>query len=114
MSSPNTTRTNADTPLTWAPTGTLTIDAVASHWSSLQAHLGAGRALEIDLAAIERIDTAGMQLLLQVRRVASDSGQAVRMQGLQMNPDTRRLLGVLEHAAFAAQVTPATATGQEG
>lgn len=99
---------------TWAPAGTLTIDTVAAHWSSLQSHLGAGRPLAVDLAAIDRIDTAGTQLLLQVRRVAEAVGQPVQVHGLTMPPETRRLLGISEDAAPAAQVSPAIATGQEG
>lgn len=110
----NPTADPVDAPLTWAPTGTLTIDTVAAQWSSVQTLLGAGRPLQVDLAAIDRIDTAGTQLLLQVRRVAGGTGQAVRLHGLAMPTDTRRLLGVLEDAAFAAQMTPATVTGQEG
>ena len=110
------TRTSAahDAPTTWAPAGTLTIDTVAGHWTTLQVHLGAGRPLSVDLAAIQRVDTAGVQLLLQARRVAAAVGQSLHVQGLAMAAETRRLLGISEEAAIAAQMTPADVTGQEG
>ena len=114
MSRTNTTDHAVAAATAWAPTGTLTINTVAAHWASVQAHLGTDRPLQIDLAAIDRIDTAGAQLLVQVRRVARDIGQVVHVHGLAMPADTRRLLGILEDAAPAAQATPALATGQEG
>lgn len=101
-------------PASWSPTGTLTIDTVAAHWADVQAHLGTDRPLQIDLAAVDRVDTAGAQLLVQVRRVARGIGQVVHVHGLAMPADTRRLLGILEDAAPAAQATPVLATGQEG
>lgn len=103
-----------DAVTTWAPSGTLTIETVAGHWATLQAHLGAGRPVAMNLAAIERIDTAGVQLLLQARRVAAGVGHPVQVHGCAIAPDTRRLLGISEDAAVAAQVTPALVPGQEG
>lgn len=99
---------------TWAPAGTLTIDTVAGHWAALHALLGAGGPLVVDLAAVERIDTAGVQLLLQARRVAASVGRPVQVRGLAMPHVTRRLLGISEDAAVAAQATPAVMAGQEG
>jgi len=103
-----------DVPSLWAPSGTLTIDTVAAHWASLQASLAAGPSVHIDLTGIERVDTAGVQLLLQARRVAAGAGHPVSVRGFSLPADSRRLLGMTEDAALAAQVTPADVTGQEG
>ena len=100
-------------PRTWAPAGTLTIDTVAAHWTTLQAHLGATTPLAMDLAAVERVDTAGVQLLLQARRLAAGIGQTVQVQHFPMAPDARRLLGITDDAAAAAHDDPAMVTGQE-
>ena len=114
------TPTNANTDqgqdphVRWAPTGTLAIDTVASHWTTLQAQLGSRRGIEADLSAVERVDTAGVQLLLQLRRTCDSVGQALQVRGLAMPSDTSRLLGITNEAAAAAQVTPADAAGQEG
>lgn len=110
------TRSRASQPpeALWAPTGTLTIDTVASHWTTVHALLGASPALAADLSAIERVDTAGVQLLVQVRRIAAGVGQTVQVRGLTMSPDVRHLLGISDEAASAARVTPAGVVGQEG
>lgn len=110
-----TATTAPDAPATaapWAPEGTLTIDTVGEHWSALRARIGQGQAVHADLAAISRVDTAGIQLLLEARRTAAGVGQEFRVSGLVVPAETCELLGITNEAANAA--SPATVAGQEG
>ena len=107
--------TASDTPVTaapWAPEGTLTIDTVAGHWSALSACIGHGQAVHADLARVSRVDTAGIQLLIEARRTAASVGQDFRVTGLVVPAETCELLGITNDAANAA--TPAPSAGQEG
>jgi ABC-type transporter Mla MlaB component len=102
-------------PRDWTPAGPLTVETVAERWRHLHAQLGHGCGVRADLAGVSRVDTAGVQLLLQARRTAQGTGQCFDVQGLALPDETRRLLGVTNDAALeAAQMTPAPAVGQEG
>lgn len=97
----------------WAPTGPLAIDTVASQWTALQAQLASGLAVAIDLTGATRVDTAGVQMLVQAQRAAAAAGRPLQVHGLALAPDTCRLLGI-PMAAVAVDDIPVLAAGQEG
>ncbi|HEY0589997.1 MAG TPA: STAS domain-containing protein [Pseudoduganella sp.] len=59
--------------------GDLTIRRVQEMKDVLLARLAQSQALEVDLAGVTDIDTAGAQLLLMVRRAAQDSQKELRL-----------------------------------
>ncbi len=54
--------------------GELTIYTAAEQWSPLMAALEAGHSLRVGLAGVTEVDTAGVQILLAVRREADRLG----------------------------------------
>ncbi|MBR32232.1 MAG: hypothetical protein CMN77_13085 [Spirochaetaceae bacterium] len=58
-------------------TGSWTIDQVAGIWKSLASHLEGNVA--IDAAGIEKMDSAGLQVLLMAKKQCSDAGYACRI-----------------------------------
>jgi len=56
----------------------LTIYTAADTAARLRHALQSGEALDLDLSDVEDIDTAGLQLLLQLRRTAQQTGRAIR------------------------------------
>lgn len=97
----------------WAPTGTLTIDTVSEQWQALRPRLQDAPETHADLGGITRVDTAGIQLLLQAQRTAAGAGHAFHVTGVPMSSEARALLGITDDAAVAA-TTPAARAGQEG
>ncbi len=97
----------------WAPTGTLTIDTVTEQWNALRPRLQDVPETQADLGGITRVDTAGIQLLLQARRTAAGAGHTFHVTGMPISSEARALLGITEDAASAA-TTPAGRAGQEG
>jgi len=61
--------------------GELTIYTAAEQWSPLLAALEDGGDLRIGLAAVTEVDTAGLQILLAVRREAERLGGAAEFHG---------------------------------
>lgn len=61
--------------------GELTIYAAADMKSALIGALGECREMEIDLCAVSEIDSAGLQVLMLVKREAAAAGKAVRLVG---------------------------------
>lgn len=59
--------------------GDLTIRRVQEMKDVLLARLAQSQALEVDLAGVTEIDTAGAQLLLMVRRAAQASQKELRL-----------------------------------
>jgi anti-anti-sigma factor len=59
----------------------LTIYHAAAHKAALLAALAATDRLELDLSAIAEIDTAGLQLLILVKREAAARGKSVVISG---------------------------------
>lgn len=59
--------------------GDLTIRRVQEMKDVLLARLAQSQALEVDLAGVTEIDTAGVQLLLMVRRAAQASRKELRL-----------------------------------
>ncbi|MGV3518820.1 STAS domain-containing protein [Luteitalea sp.] len=98
---------------TWAPTGTLTIDTVSEQWQTLRPRLQDASETQADLGGITRVDTAGIQLLLQAQRTAAGAGHTFHVTGVPMSSEARALLGITDDAAVAA-TTPAGRAGQEG
>ena len=64
--------------------GELTIYRAAELAAAMKAALAevpAGAALELDLAEVTEMDSAGVQLLLAARRSADESGRVLRLAG---------------------------------
>lgn len=59
--------------------GELTLQRACEMKESLLARLAKALVLEVDLAGVTAIDSAGLQLLLMVRREARASGRDVRL-----------------------------------
>lgn len=73
---------------------------------ALLAALADAHALEIDLSAVGEIDSAGVQLLLLVRRQAEASGKAVRLAAAsEAVAETLDILGLGSHFSAAGPVT---------
>jgi len=58
--------------------GELTVFTAAEQKTSLLAFLNTGDELEINLANVGEIDTAGLQLLILIKREAAQSGKTLR------------------------------------
>ena len=59
--------------------GAMTIYDAAANKNALLKALGAAAELEIDLARVTEMDTAGVQLLVLVKREAQKAGKALRL-----------------------------------
>lgn len=64
--------------------GGMTIYEAAEHKVRLLAALDAASALELDLGEVDEADTAGLQLLLLLRREGARAGKPVRV--LRLSP----------------------------
>lgn len=73
-----------------AMTQDMTIYHALPQKTELLEALAEGRALELDLSQVSEIDTAGLQLLLLVKREASRAGKEVRLTG--HSPAVRELI----------------------
>ncbi len=62
------------------PEGELTIYAAAEFKANLENALAASENIEIDLAGVSEMDTAGLQLLLAARREAQRCGKSLRLK----------------------------------
>lgn len=80
--------------------GEMTIYAAAELQSRLLASLDAGSGLQIDLSAIEEIDSAGLQLLLLARQHALATGQLFALAA--PSRPVRELLELYNLAGFFA------------
>ena len=56
----------------------LTIFTVIEKKTSLLAFLNAGSDLEVDLSQVEEIDTAGLQVLILIKREAAKTGKSLK------------------------------------
>lgn len=56
----------------------LTIFTVIDKKTSLLAFLNTGSDLEVDLSQVEEIDTAGLQVLILIKREAAKTGKSLR------------------------------------
>lgn len=61
----------------WSPQGELTIFNAADSKSEMSQRFNEARHLEIDLSAVEEIDTAGFQLLLMAIHEADACGKSL-------------------------------------
>lgn len=59
--------------------GAMTVYEASESKSELLAALADGAGLEIDLAGVDEIDTAGLQLLVLTRREGAQAGKPVRL-----------------------------------
>lgn len=76
--------------------GDLTIRRVQEMKDVILARLDQSQALEVDLAGVTEIDTAGAQLLLLARRAAQTSGKELRLAA--HSPAVASLFGLLRIA----------------
>ena len=87
----------------YAIVGELTVLTVAEQKDSLLAALDAGQRVEVSLAGVVEIDTAGLQLLLAVKREAARRLEPVRFaspsEAVQQVLTFCRLDTQLAHAA---------------
>lgn len=88
----------AATPARLSLAGELTIYAAADAKGRLLAPLDACDALDIDLAAVEEIDSAGLQLLLLVRQHAAATGKSIALCAISR--PVRELLELYELTGF--------------
>jgi anti-sigma B factor antagonist len=70
--------------------GALTIYHAASAKAALLAALAKANVLEVDLAGVDEIDTAGMQILILLKREAAKAGKQLRLQ--QHSPASMEVL----------------------
>ena len=63
------------------PESELTIYTAGEFKASLEGALAGCDSLEIDLAEVSEMDTAGLQLLLAAKRKAQSSGKALTLKG---------------------------------
>lgn len=85
----------ASTP-TWAPDGPLTIDRAATLWplAAEAVSADAGETVHVDLAQVERIDTAGCQILVRLASDAQARGLVWQLTGCSAGvAETIGLLG---------------------
>jgi anti-anti-sigma regulatory factor len=89
-------------PTEWRPSGAMTIEHAATLWADAASHLanasdvgaGAMRVMHVDLSAVERLDTAGCQILLACREEARRRTFGWRLTGCTPHAvDVMRLLG---------------------
>lgn len=62
--------------------GSLSIDTVPGLWSRSAGGWQEASALTIDLGAVERVDSAGLALLVEWTRQARENGQGIRFTNL--------------------------------
>lgn len=80
----------------WRPSGAMTIEHAAALWAEARSHGAdaADAAMHVDLSAVERLDTAGCQVLLACREDARARGAAWRLTGCGPQAiEVMRLLG---------------------
>jgi anti-anti-sigma factor len=59
--------------------GELTVHSAAEHWTALLLALGEADGIELDLSEVTELDTAGLQVLLLVKRECAQLGKALRL-----------------------------------
>ncbi|MEI7035697.1 STAS domain-containing protein [Fulvimonas yonginensis] len=71
-----------DTPGTLGVRGVLSFDTAAAAWEAIGAALAAGPVERLDLAGVERSDSAGLACVLAVQAEARRLGRPLRVQNL--------------------------------
>lgn len=83
--------------VSWVPEGEMTIYTAAEFKTSLASALAACEDLEIHLADVSEMDTAGLQLLLAARREAERCGKSLRLKDCSVAVlDVFELCGVMD------------------
>jgi anti-anti-sigma factor len=86
--------------------GELTVQSAAEHKTLLLAALEATDALDLDLSGVSELDTAGLQLLLLLKREAGTFGKTVTL-----SEPSQAVLEVLALARLDLHLAPATSNG---
>lgn len=84
----------ARTPTLLAIEGDATIYEAAALYERVQVALQANGPIELDLAGVAEIDSAGVQILLLLKREADLAGRQLRLLGL--SPGVREVLRMLD------------------
>ncbi|HEX8962017.1 MAG TPA: STAS domain-containing protein [Rhodocyclaceae bacterium] len=79
--------------------GELTIQTASARHAELLAALGSSDQLDIDLAGVVEVDSAGLQLLLAARKSALAAGKELRLVNASLT-----VLEALEFLALANQL----------
>lgn len=80
----------------------LRIDTAAECWQELRAALDAGEDLQLDSAAVNDVDAAGVQVLLMARHSAARNAQGCSLSGTSaVLNEALRALGVPDDDGFA-------------
>ncbi|SIO41077.1 lipid asymmetry maintenance protein MlaB [Salinivibrio sp. ES.052] len=74
--------------------GRLDRDTVPAFWRQRHQWIPADKALNLDLSALSRVDSAGMAMLLHLDKTLRENGQHVRYQGV---PEQLNLLLTLSN-----------------
>jgi len=99
----------------WVPEGEMTIYTAAELKTSLASALAACEDLDIHLAGVSEMDTAGLQLLLAARREAERCGKSLRLKDCsEVVLDVFELCGMTDCLREAAeQATHEQGQGRE-
>lgn len=91
--------------------GSMTIYEAAGQKDELLAALAAAAALDLDLAQVDEADTAGLQLLLLLRREGDRAGKPVRV--LRLSPALAEVLDRYGLGTGFADLPPQRADGAD-
>ncbi|WP_018938347.1 MULTISPECIES: STAS domain-containing protein [unclassified Thioalkalivibrio] len=84
----------------------LRIDTAAECWQELRAALDAGEDLQVDAAAVNDVDAAGVQVLLMARHSATRNAQGCSLSGTSaVLAQALQALGVPDEG-FASSAAP--------
>ena len=91
--------------------GDFTVQTAAENKAVLVSALGSGRAVDVDLADVVEIDTAGIQLLLLAKREAAELAVSLRLVSVPRSvAETLEIVGLDAHleaiATDASDLSP--------
>jgi anti-sigma B factor antagonist len=91
--------------------GKLTIDQAADLKQMLLSALAGDEDLELNLADVVEVDTAGLQLLMMAKKLAQERGKALRLVAL--GPAVLELLAQLNLATYFDDPLPMAKRGPQ-
>jgi anti-sigma B factor antagonist len=80
--------------------GAMTLARARTLKQALLEHLERQPRLDLDLSAVSELDTAGVQLLLMLKRAAADAGKPLAIDAL--SPAARQILSLFDLGACLA------------
>jgi anti-anti-sigma regulatory factor len=98
----------------WRPAAAMTIQHASTLWTDARSHFADGGSMHIDLSAVERLDTAGCQLLLACREDARRRSLGWRLTGCAPQAlEVMRLLGCVDMLEAIEAIEPIEAITEE-